>query len=122
MESTLLPRLILKIIFAGCDIVSSLVCCGINPSCSKLQPDKLSDLSWAIMHEVGRLIYRVAEDDVVRARNQVHQYRLFWVVFYSFAFLELIFVSALIGVCSFSVLWEDGYACKYEVSVASAFA
>lgn len=35
------------------------------------KPDKLSDLSWAIMHEVGRLIYRVAEDDVVRARNQL---------------------------------------------------
>ncbi|KAH7445168.1 hypothetical protein KP509_02G110100 [Ceratopteris richardii] len=35
------------------------------------KPDKVADLSWAIMHEVGRLIYRVSEDDVVRARNQL---------------------------------------------------
>lgn len=35
------------------------------------KPDKLSDLAWAIMHEFGRLIYRVSEDDVVRARNQL---------------------------------------------------
>ncbi|MCO5601444.1 hypothetical protein L7F22_055567 [Adiantum nelumboides] len=35
------------------------------------KPDKLDDLSWAIMHEIGRLIYRVTEDDVIRARNQL---------------------------------------------------
>ncbi|KAH7295164.1 hypothetical protein KP509_27G035700 [Ceratopteris richardii] len=35
------------------------------------KPDKVADLSWAIMHEVGRLIYRVSEDDVIRARNQL---------------------------------------------------
>lgn len=35
------------------------------------KPDKVNDLSWAIMHEIGRLIYRVTEDDVIRARNQL---------------------------------------------------
>ncbi|KAJ7530949.1 hypothetical protein O6H91_14G025900 [Diphasiastrum complanatum] len=35
------------------------------------KPDALGDLSYAIMHEVARLIYRVAEDDVARARNQL---------------------------------------------------
>ena len=39
-------------------------------SCT-FQPDKLDDLSWAVMHEFGRLIYRVSEDDVTRAKNQV---------------------------------------------------
>ena len=35
------------------------------------QPDHLDDLVWAIMHEVTRMVYRVNEDDVVRACNQV---------------------------------------------------
>lgn len=36
-----------------------------------LQPDCLDDLAWAIMHEISKLSYRVSEDDVTRARNQV---------------------------------------------------
>lgn len=38
-------------------------------ACAK--PDHLDDLAWAMMHETTRLVYRVAEDDVVRARNQI---------------------------------------------------
>ncbi|KAJ8433220.1 hypothetical protein Cgig2_023172 [Carnegiea gigantea] len=34
-------------------------------------PDCLDDLSYAIMHEVSKLSYRVTEDDVIRARNQL---------------------------------------------------
>lgn len=37
------------------------------------QPDSLDDLCYVIMHEFGRLIYRVDPDDVARARNQVRQ-------------------------------------------------
>lgn len=36
-----------------------------------VQPDTLDDLCYVIMHEFGRLIYRVDPDDVGRARNQV---------------------------------------------------
>jgi len=36
-----------------------------------VQPDTLDDLCYVIMHEFGRLIYRVDPDDVARARNQV---------------------------------------------------
>lgn len=35
------------------------------------KPDCLDDLSYAIMHEVSKLSYRVTEDDVIRARNQL---------------------------------------------------
>lgn len=34
-------------------------------------PGKLDDLAWSIMHETTRMIYRVSEDDVIRARNQL---------------------------------------------------
>lgn len=36
-----------------------------------LQPDVLEDLSYVIMHEMARMIYRVDPDDVARACNQV---------------------------------------------------
>lgn len=35
------------------------------------QPDCLDDLAFAIMTETSKLAYRVSEDDVIRARNQV---------------------------------------------------
>jgi len=35
------------------------------------KPDTLDDLCYVIMHEFGRLIYRVDPDDVARARNQL---------------------------------------------------
>lgn len=35
------------------------------------KPDTLDDLCYVIMHEIGRLIYRVDSDDVARARNQL---------------------------------------------------
>ncbi|KAJ8775099.1 hypothetical protein K2173_020103 [Erythroxylum novogranatense] len=35
------------------------------------KPDVLDDLAWAIMHETTKLCYRVSEDDVTRARNQL---------------------------------------------------
>ncbi|KAL3643878.1 hypothetical protein CASFOL_011810 [Castilleja foliolosa] len=35
------------------------------------KPDCLSDLSYAIMHEMTKLCYRVSEADVIRARNQL---------------------------------------------------
>jgi len=38
------------------------------------QPDSLDDLSYAIMYETTKLAYRVSEDDVTRARNQVGFY------------------------------------------------
>eukprot|EP00270_Netrium_digitus_P001032 TRINITY_DN1113_c0_g1_i1.p1 TRINITY_DN1113_c0_g1~~TRINITY_DN1113_c0_g1_i1.p1 ORF type:complete len:516 (+),score=122.37 TRINITY_DN1113_c0_g1_i1:26-1549(+) len=34
-------------------------------------PSTLDDLAWSIMHEMTRMIYRVAEDDVARAKNQL---------------------------------------------------
>ena len=37
-----------------------------------LQADCLDDLSYAIMHEVTKLAFRVSDDDVTRARNQVY--------------------------------------------------
>lgn len=35
------------------------------------QADCLDDLAFAIMHEMSKLSYRVTEEDVIRARNQV---------------------------------------------------
>ncbi len=35
------------------------------------KPDTVDDLSYCIMHELTRLIYRAAPDDVARARNQL---------------------------------------------------
>ncbi|GMN42126.1 hypothetical protein TIFTF001_011358 [Ficus carica] len=35
------------------------------------KPDSLQDLAWAIMHEITKLAYRVSQEDVVRARNQL---------------------------------------------------
>ncbi|XP_074575600.1 putative mitochondrial-processing peptidase subunit beta, mitochondrial [Curcuma longa] len=35
------------------------------------KPDCLDDLAYAIMHEISKLSYRVSEDDVTRARNQL---------------------------------------------------
>jgi len=35
------------------------------------KPDTVDDLGYVIMHEFGRLIYRVDPDDVARARNQL---------------------------------------------------
>uniref|UniRef100_A0A803KVR0 Mitochondrial processing peptidase n=1 Tax=Chenopodium quinoa TaxID=63459 RepID=A0A803KVR0_CHEQI len=35
------------------------------------QPDCLDDLSYAIMHVISKLSYRVSEEDVIRARNQL---------------------------------------------------
>jgi hypothetical protein len=35
------------------------------------QADCLDDLAFAIMHEMSKLSYRVMEEDVIRARNQV---------------------------------------------------
>ncbi|KAK9105205.1 hypothetical protein Scep_022049 [Stephania cephalantha] len=35
------------------------------------KPDCLDDLSYAIMYEMSKLCYRVSEDDVTRARNQL---------------------------------------------------
>jgi hypothetical protein len=37
-----------------------------------LQADCLDDLAFAIMQEMSKLSYRVTEEDVVRARNQVN--------------------------------------------------
>lgn len=42
------------------------------------QPDSLDDLSYAIMYETTKLAYRVSEDDVTRARNQVGFYYNYW--------------------------------------------
>lgn len=42
------------------------------------QPDSLDDLSYAIMYETTKLAYRVSEDDVTRARNQVGFYSKYW--------------------------------------------
>lgn len=36
------------------------------------QPDGLDDLAFAIMHVISKLSYRVLEEDVIRARNQVY--------------------------------------------------
>ncbi|KAL3680175.1 hypothetical protein R1sor_023131 [Riccia sorocarpa] len=35
------------------------------------KPEGLNDLAYCIMHELARLIYRVDEDDLARARNQL---------------------------------------------------
>ncbi|KAG6492721.1 probable mitochondrial-processing peptidase subunit beta, mitochondrial [Zingiber officinale] len=35
------------------------------------KPDCLDDLAYAIMHEISKLSYKVSEDDVTRARNQL---------------------------------------------------
>lgn len=35
------------------------------------QPDCLGDLAYAIMSAITKLVYRVSEADVIRARNQV---------------------------------------------------
>ncbi|KAL4184348.1 hypothetical protein AMTRI_Chr10g225150 [Amborella trichopoda] len=35
------------------------------------KPDGLDDLAWAIMYEISKLSYRVSEEDVTRARNQL---------------------------------------------------
>lgn len=35
------------------------------------QPDCLDDLAYSIMYEITKLVYRVSEADVIRARNQV---------------------------------------------------
>ncbi|XP_074280716.1 putative mitochondrial-processing peptidase subunit beta, mitochondrial [Silene latifolia] len=35
------------------------------------KPDCLDDLAWAIMHELSKLCYRVSDDDVTRACNQL---------------------------------------------------
>ncbi|KAK9665259.1 hypothetical protein RND81_14G100800 [Saponaria officinalis] len=35
------------------------------------KPDCLDDLAWAIMHEISKMCYRVSEDDVTRACNQL---------------------------------------------------
>ncbi|KAK9675996.1 hypothetical protein RND81_11G046700 [Saponaria officinalis] len=35
------------------------------------KPDCLDDLSYGIMHEISKLSYRVSDDDVIRARNQL---------------------------------------------------
>jgi len=35
------------------------------------KPDCLDDLAWAIMHEICKLSYKVSEEDVTRARNQL---------------------------------------------------
>lgn len=41
---------------------------GVYATC---KPDTIDDLCYVIMHEFGRLIYRVDQDDVARARNQL---------------------------------------------------
>ncbi|KAM7268291.1 hypothetical protein ACFE04_010457 [Oxalis oulophora] len=35
------------------------------------KPDCVEDLAWAIMYEMTKLVYRVSEADVIRARNQL---------------------------------------------------
>ncbi|KAL2897385.1 putative mitochondrial-processing peptidase subunit beta mitochondrial [Bienertia sinuspersici] len=35
------------------------------------KPDSLDDLAWAIMHEISKMCYRVSDDDVTRACNQL---------------------------------------------------
>ncbi|KAM7280788.1 hypothetical protein ACFE04_007922 [Oxalis oulophora] len=35
------------------------------------KPENLDDVAWAIMHEITKLVYRVSEADVIRARNQL---------------------------------------------------
>ncbi|KAL9246339.1 hypothetical protein vseg_019886 [Gypsophila vaccaria] len=35
------------------------------------KPDCLDDLAYGIMHEISKLSYRVSDDDVIRARNQL---------------------------------------------------
>jgi hypothetical protein len=37
-----------------------------------LQADCLDDLAFAIMQEMSKLSYKVTEEDVIRARNQVN--------------------------------------------------
>jgi hypothetical protein len=43
-----------------------------------LQADCLDDLAFAIMQEMSKLSYRVTEEDVIRARNQVFVAVLIW--------------------------------------------
>ncbi|KAL2906690.1 putative mitochondrial-processing peptidase subunit beta mitochondrial [Bienertia sinuspersici] len=38
---------------------------------AEAKPDSLDDLSYAIMHVISKLSYRVTDDDVIRARNQL---------------------------------------------------
>ncbi|XP_074295642.1 putative mitochondrial-processing peptidase subunit beta, mitochondrial [Silene latifolia] len=40
------------------------------------KPDCLDDLSYGIMHEISKLSYRVSDDDVIRARNQLKSHLL----------------------------------------------
>ena len=37
----------------------------------------LPDLAWVIMHEISKMAYNVAEEDIVRARNQLKASLLF---------------------------------------------
>lgn len=37
----------------------------------------LDDLAWVIMHEISKMAYNVAEEDIVRARNQLKATLLF---------------------------------------------
>lgn len=50
------------------DYLSFYLLCG-----TIFQPDCVDDLAYAIMYEVTKLAYRVSEDDVTRARNQVKE-------------------------------------------------
>lgn len=55
------------------------------------QPDCLDDLSYAIMQETTKLVYRVSEDDVTRACNQVGFCLMIPFVFFFFLFFMLNF-------------------------------
>lgn len=53
----------------------------------RLQPDCLDDLAYAIMYETTKLAYRVSEEDVTRARNQVAK-----IICLTFDYPSLIFI------------------------------
>lgn len=49
--------------------------------CLCQQPDCLDDLSFAIMSEMSKMCYRVSDDDVTRARNQVYSSLFYSLIF-----------------------------------------
>lgn len=76
------------------------------------QPDCLDDLSYAIMYETTKLAYRVSEDDVTRARNQVCCY--FDVYWFTVWLINVFIVQVIIGVTLFWHVSSVAY-CIYSL-------
>lgn len=58
----------------------SAIICQFDYSFLCQQPDCLDDLSFAIMSEMSKMCYRVSDDDVTRARNQVYSSLLYGLI------------------------------------------